>query len=46
MAAEATRRIKATNHPLVQAALETFPGATIEAVIEQGLEELYVDEGN
>ena len=46
MAAEATRRIKATNHPLVQAALETFPGATVEAVIEQGLEELCVDEGN
>jgi len=44
--AEAARRDKATNHPLVQAALETFPGATVEAVIEQGLEEFSVDEGN
>ena len=41
MAAEAARRVKATNHPLVQAALETFPGATVEAVIEQRLEELH-----
>ena len=45
-AAEAERRNKATNHPLVQAALETFPGATVEAVIQQGLEEFSVDEGN
>ena len=45
-AAEDARRTKAANHPLVQAALETFPGATIEAVIEQGLDELSVDEKN
>ena len=29
---------KATKHPLVQAVMETFPGATVEAVIEQGTE--------
>jgi DNA polymerase-3 subunit gamma/tau len=31
-AAEAERRGAALGHPLVQAALETFPGATVEAV--------------
>lgn len=45
-AAEAARMAKATNHPLVQAALEIFPGATIEAFIEQSLEEFPVDDGN
>ena len=45
-ASEVARRTKATNHPLVQAALETFPGASVEAVFERGLEELSVDEGN
>jgi DNA polymerase-3 subunit gamma/tau len=34
-AKEAARRGRATAHPLVQAALEAFPGATIEAVTER-----------
>ena len=44
--AEDARRSQAINHPLVQAALETFPGATVEAVIEQGLDELSIGEEN
>ncbi len=36
---EAERRGKATGHPLVQAALEAFPGATVEAITEQTPEE-------
>jgi len=46
MAAEVARRGKATSHPLVQAALEAFPGATVGAVIEGGLEEFPVDNGD
>jgi len=38
-AKEAARRGRATSHPLVQAALEAFPGATVEAVIERVPEE-------
>ena len=29
------RDIEAKNHPLVQAALDVFPGATVEAVIDR-----------
>ncbi|MGY9018199.1 MAG: DNA polymerase III subunit gamma/tau [Alphaproteobacteria bacterium] len=36
---EAARRGRATAHPLVQAALEAFPGATVEAVTERVPEE-------
>jgi DNA polymerase III subunit gamma/tau len=38
-AKEAARRGRATAHPLVQAALEAFPGATVEAVTERIPEE-------
>jgi len=38
-AKEAARRGRATAHPLVQAALEAFPGATVEAVTERVPEE-------
>ncbi len=38
-AKEAERRGRATSHPLVQAALEAFPGATVEAVTERAPEE-------
>jgi DNA polymerase-3 subunit gamma/tau len=37
-AAAATRRGAAVNHPLVRAALETFPGARVEAVYEREAE--------
>jgi DNA polymerase-3 subunit gamma/tau len=45
---EAARRGRATAHPLVQAALEAFPGATVEAVTERVPEEFpdSVDEDN
>ena len=37
-AAEADRRALASSHPLVQAILQTFPGATIEAVRDASLD--------
>ena len=39
----AARRGAAINHPLVQAALETFPGATVEAVREKTLPDMPED---
>ena len=42
-AAEATRRGAAISHPLVQAALDAFPGATVEAVRDQAPDEAEID---
>ncbi len=36
---KAAKLDKATKHPQVQAVMETFPGATVEAVVEQGTED-------
>ena len=36
---KAAKLDRATKHPLVQAVIKTFPGATVEAVIEQGTED-------
>ena len=38
-AKEVERRGRATSHPLVQAALEAFPGATVEAITERAPDE-------
>jgi DNA polymerase-3 subunit gamma/tau len=42
-AAEAARRGAAISHPLVQAALDAFPGATVEAVRDHAPDEAGAD---